>query len=285
RSLVTGDPDDPNSVDVTLSSFADDFQVSLDRVYAAAQLGDVTIVGGKFALPFARTDMVWDGDVSPQGAAISWRRKADADGAFGAHALFFPIDEDVGGADSRMLGGQVFARQSFGEAIRLDASLGYYDYRLRALASADAGDIRGNRFGGGRYLSDFDLVDAIVGLTYAPASRWPVTLRGNYVVNRGAPADLDTGYAVQLVAGTQAAPGDIRVSYGYSRVEQDAVFAAFSHDNTVISTGYVQHDLGLDYRLPHGLALNLSYYRFRPIDLAGANPWLNRLRLAALFSF
>lgn len=67
--LTTGDPDDPNSVDVTMDEFTDDLDVSLDRAYVRYGFDDFQLVGGKFAKPFTSTELVWDGDVNPYGVA------------------------------------------------------------------------------------------------------------------------------------------------------------------------------------------------------------------------
>src|SRR3546814_9282102 len=70
--IATGDPDDPNSTDVTLGNFVDDFQVSLDQAWIRYTNGGLTAHAGKFAQQFQRTDMLWDGDVSPQGVAVAY---------------------------------------------------------------------------------------------------------------------------------------------------------------------------------------------------------------------
>ena len=73
--LATGEPGDPNSTDVTLGNFVDDFNVSLDQVWLRYQMGGLMLHGGKFPLIFQRTDMVWDGDFVPQGAGVTYTSK------------------------------------------------------------------------------------------------------------------------------------------------------------------------------------------------------------------
>ena len=70
--MTTGNQDDPNSSDITLGDFLDDLTISLDRAYLGVRLGDLFLSGGKFANPFLRTDLVWDGDVNPQGAGARY---------------------------------------------------------------------------------------------------------------------------------------------------------------------------------------------------------------------
>ncbi len=65
--MVTGDPDNPRSTDVTVSDFASDLDISLDQAYVAYFSQILLLTGGKFAKPFTSTELVWDGDVNPQG--------------------------------------------------------------------------------------------------------------------------------------------------------------------------------------------------------------------------
>ena len=71
--LATGDADDPNSTDITLSNFDDDFDANLEQVYARLTFGNLQLFGGKFSQPYVRTELVWDGDFNPQGVNASYR--------------------------------------------------------------------------------------------------------------------------------------------------------------------------------------------------------------------
>lgn len=288
--LATGDPDDPNSSDVTLSNFADDFDVSLDLAYAALDLGSAKLWGGKFLLPFTRTDLVWDGDVNPQGLAAAWRRPV-GDATLRLSGLYFIVDQSVAGSDSSMAGGQVGLELPVLENLKFDVAVGQYDYSLGSVAGADAGDFRSNIIGpDGRYVSDFDLFNVVAAATYGGRDRWPVKLTGDYVVNRGARVPGDTGYSIELAAGQSRARGDWRFGYGYSQAEVDAVLAAFSQDNTTIATNYRQHMLFAGYNLRDHVVLDAVWYRYRPLDAAYAGlnapgDWLDRVRLHVLVGF
>ncbi|WP_300538496.1 putative porin [Sphingosinicella sp.] len=283
--LATGDPDDPNSADMTLSNFDDDLQVSLDQAYIRLTPGDLQVHLGKIPQPFMRTELVWDGDVSPQGASAAYT--ADLGGVkLKAAGLYFLVDESVAGPDSRMIGGQL-SMQTPSAPIQAELAVGYFDYSLRSLAGADAGDFRSNLFAGGRYLSDFNLLDVIAALTWnGLGEKWPVRLVGDYVHNYGAATDADTGFGVDLLVGRAAQPGDWRFTYGYAEAETDAVLAAFSQDNTNIATNYMQHTLAIDFVPKHNLVLNATYYRYRQKDgVIGPVDWQNRLRLNFLVNF
>lgn len=286
--IATGDPDDPNSADVTLSNFLDDFAVSLDQAWVRYADGGLAVVAGKFPQIFQRTDMVWDGDVSPQGVGASYAvdlgsAKADA------RALYFVIDEALTARDSDMLGGQVAVAAPLASDLKLGLAGSYYHYRLGSVAGADAGDFRGNLLSGGRYLSDFQLLEGLGTLSYAGLSpRWPLAFTADYIRNLGAAVPGDTGFNLEFVAGRAVQPGDWRIAYNYSEVEVDAVFAAFSHDNLDLSTNYRLHGLGIGYVPAPNLLLDLAWYHYRPLDARYATApltWLDRIRLNLMVSF
>lgn len=290
--LATGDPDDPNSTDVQLSNFADDLQVSLDQAYVQLNLDQWKLFLGKFPQPFSRTDLVWDSDVNPQGVAATYRGDLRNGAAVRANTMFFVVDESAAGPDSTMTGVQLgFDSPKFGHW-KFDVTGGYYDYRLGSIAGADSGDFRSNlRDADGRYLSDFNLVNVLGGATYEGfGARWPVRASFDYVNNRGAATDADTGYAADLTVGRVSQPGDWRLGYGYQQAETDAVFAAFSHDNLGLATNYRLHSLTLDYATGPRTLLTGIWYHYRPLDArdAGArdpHDWLDRFRLAFLVNF
>ncbi|HEY5759134.1 MAG TPA: putative porin [Steroidobacter sp.] len=290
--LVTGDADDPNSTDVQMSNWDDDFQVALDLAYAQVNFGDLNLYGGKIPQPFTRTDLVWDGDVNPQGLSGAYKHKLSNGSALRANALFFIVDEDAVAADSTMVGGQIgYDTAQLGD-FKFDVSAAYYDYTLGSVVGADSGDFRSNlRRANGDYLSDFNLGDLIVGATWSGlGSRWPVRFVGDYVKNFGAETSQDTGYGADLGIGRVTQPHDFRVTYGYSVAETDSVLAAFSHDNIGIGTNYELHALTLDYvPLPRTL-LTAIWYHYKPENAldAGSNAigdWLDRVRVAFLVSF
>jgi len=290
--LSTGDPDDPNTTDVTLSNFADDFAVSLDQVYARFNLGGLTLYGGKFPQIVRRTDLVWDGDVNPQGLGFVYEAKLSDTAALSARGLYFIIDEAAGGSDSSMAGGQLELKTTPARDWRLNLAASYYDYRLSSLAGADGGDFRSNLLRpDGRYVSDFNLIEAIPTLTYTGlGERWPVVLTGDYVRNLGARDSQDSAWSIDLQAGRASKPGDLRLSYSFAVAEIDAVFAAFSNDNLPLATNYRLHGLSLDYVLATNGMLNATLYRYRPEDArrlpAGQSmDWRNRLRLNLLLAF
>ncbi|MCD9034012.1 putative porin, partial [Luteimonas sp. Y-2-2-4F] len=290
--LATGDADDPNSTDVQLSNWLDDLDVSLDQAYLRFRYDGLDLYAGKMPQPFARTELVWDGDVNPQGLGATYRRPLGGGGAFRANGLLFVVDERAAGSDSTMLGAQLGYDSAALGPWRFDVSGAYYHYALGSIAGADAGDLRSNLLApDGSYLSDFHLANALVGATYGGfGDRWPLRIVGDYVKNLGAQTPADTGYGIDLMLGRSGQPGDWRITYGHAMAQTDAVLAAFSHDNIGIGTNYRMHALTVDYVPMPRTMLSAIWYRYRPEDPLHAggndpNDWLNRFRLAFLVSF
>jgi hypothetical protein len=287
--LVTGDADDPNSTDVTLSNFDDDLTVSLDLAYARLDFGDLNLYAGKIPQPFTRTDLVWDGDVNPQGLSAVYKRPLANGGALRASGLAFVVDEQAAGPDSNMLGAQLGYDSPSNGDWKYDVSAAYYDYSVRSIAGGDPGDFRSNRLDAdGNYLSDFNLGDLILGATWSGlGERWPVRFVADYVKNFGARTADDTGWGADLLIGRASKPGDWRVTYGHSRAQTDSVFAAFSHDNTPLATNYRLHALTLDYVPMPKTQISAIWYHYRADRAANTfdEDWRERFRLYFLVNF
>lgn len=289
--LATGDPDDPNSTDVTLSSFLNDLAVSLDVASIEISRSRWAAFAGKFVSPLQSTELVWDGDVNPQGVSgrVMVGDKAKVSGTL--TGIYFIVDQQTGNLSSNMGGGQVTVAAPVGTKWKVSGSAAYYDYRIRSLtATSVTGDIRGNRLvpGGGAYLSDFDLLDLLVALDYSGfGERYPLRVVGDYVRNLGADTLLseNTGWGADVYLGRAARPGDRRFRYGYGVTETDAVLAAFSHDNTTLGTNYEIHQLAVDAVPIASFFLNATLYYYRPHISTPTRTYQKRLRLNAMVTF
>lgn len=292
--LTTGDPNDPNSSDVTLGSFINDLTVSLDRAYVGLNYEGLQLTVGKFQNPFLKTDLVWDDDVNPQGSAVSYARSLRSGISGKAVALYSIIDEhereQIPDSDMYGVQGQLSVAPSNSRVSGTVAG-GYLDYHITSLSSADAGDIRANTvvvvdtLAGVpvlEYESDFDLVDLVGIVDWNKNSRIPVRVVGDYVKNLGSKRDDDDGFSVDVWFGKASARNDLRLRYGYAQVGKDAVLGAFSHDNTTIASNYRQHTVTLDFVALDNTVLNATMYWYEFKDLAGImvdDEWLSRLRL------
>ena len=291
--IDTGDPDDPNSVDVSLGNFFDNLDVSLDQLYAAYTGKNLFATGGKFPNPLARTDLVWDSDVNPYGAAGRYQFLDSDRLAVAVTGIYALVDEQTEFDDSTMTGGQLSFRYRGRGPWSAGFDAAYYDYEIGSLVNTDAGDIRGNNLtpGGTAYLSDFDLLNLIATARFAGfGERWTIDVIADYVRNLGANVPEDTGYGIDLFVGDTAAIGNVQFRYGYAVAETDAVLAAFSHDNTTYPTNYRQHTLEVAYRAMDKTWLYLTTYRYRRenfglLEQPGDDDWVSRIRLNLHYQF
>ena len=290
--LVTGDPDDPNSTDVQLANWVDDLQVSLDLAYLQFKLNGATLYAGKFPQLFVRTDLLWDGDVNPQGLGATVKKSLRDGSSVRAAAAALQVDEQSAGPESTMVGLQIGYDSATYRGWKFDVSGSHYRYQLGSMAGADAGDFRSNtRNVDGSYASEFELSDVIAGATWqGDNARWPLRFVADVTRNHAAHAGRDTAYGIDVVVGRTSQPGDWRIAYGHAVAEVDSVLAAFSHDNLSIATNYRLHSLTFDYTPTPKAVVGAIWYKYRPKDPAFAgtnNPadWLDRFRLYYLLHF
>ena len=291
--LATGSTDDPNTADATLGQFVNDFEVNLDRIFIGLTHKNFFVTGGKFANPFLRTDLVWDGDVNPQGIAAGYNFRGSGSATAKLTGIYSIVDELALGADSDMIGAQLQVAVPASPGVTLTFAGGYYDYTIASLTNADAGDTRSNVLNeaGTAYMSDFNLFNVIAIVDYqGPNERFPVRFVGDFVNNFGAEGGEGTGFMFDLFVGRTSNINDVRFRYGYSESERDAFLAAFSNDNTTIASNYKQHTFTIDFVPLNNTVLNLTWYLFRENKLAnGADPdgdeYISRLRLNAVVNF
>lgn len=290
--LVTGDPDNPRTADTTLNDFDGDLDISLDQAYVAYRNRRLFLVAGKFAKPFASTELAWDGDVNPQGLAAQYEFVETDTWSAHATGIYFLINENIFEGDSSMLGAQLSMAVRPSENWSIGLHGAYYDYEIGNLSPDAPGNARGNNLdpGGTTLLSDFDLIDIVASVSYSGfGERWNVGVVSNYVRNLGASVEEDVGYGTDLFLGNLDETGRWKLRYGYSRAETDAILGMFSQDNIEIPTNYELHALSLDYALLEHTFVGLTNYRYRYLDpqpgALFADDWVSRTRLNLYFRF
>lgn len=289
--VATGAPDDPNTADVTLGDFVDDLNISLDRAYVEFNYQNLMLTGGKFPNPLtSRRDLVWDGDVNPQGLAGRYTFTNLGVVQPRVNLIYSIVDEQALAGDSYMYGGQAEVGIRPSDDWTFTAAASYLDYTIKSLNHADGGDIRSNYLNADstNYLSDFDMLDLIGIVEYRGLSeRFPVRFVADFVKNHGAAVPEDQGFVADLYVGRVGAPRDVRFQYGYSQAQTDAVLAAFSHDNTTLPTDYILHTVTLDYTLLQNTTLSATWYHFRRKDqqVGTNNTFADRIRLNIVIQF
>lgn len=209
----------------------------LDLAFARIEpLEWLRIEGGRFAMPLGLTEMIWDRDLRPQGAALTVQTKdaagrprftATALGARGSHVF---EDQDV-----EMLAGS--ARISlFGQSeSSLELVGSYLDFRK--LETLEPMIRRQNTRTLGLVAGKYRILDGVVRLSSSTDPK--LQLVANYCVNTGADAD-NKGLWLAGVIGSLVT-SRARAEYTYARVDKDATVAAYATDDFFWATGWEGH--------------------------------------------
>ena len=234
--------DDPVSSNQTLDGAFGSKGINLDKAYfdwSPKPVTGVNIIGGKMGKPWIVVkDLVWDGDLNPEGIAVKYET---GDGVkVMANAGGFWVEERKADDDTMLYAGQLAVGVKNG--VDITAGVGYYHFTEMEgrTTLADAEDSFGN--------SSVDVLDIngdVESLDYAcdfqelecfveacmKAGSLPVTLYGQYVVNNEADSN-DTGYLAGIKMGKAKNPGQVEVDYNYRELERDAVVGAFTDSDS-----------------------------------------------------
>jgi hypothetical protein len=117
--LATGTLGDPTTTNETLTGFFDRKTIGLDRgyiTYNPVAHKWLSLTGGKFAFPWARTSLTFDPDINPEGfdAKVSFDTNHGPLRNFTAQTMFLPLSEVTKGPDTFAAGGSVSAVLQFG---------------------------------------------------------------------------------------------------------------------------------------------------------------------------
>jgi len=140
-TLATGDINDPVSTNQNLTGFYTRKTMALDQAFVQFrpnQFKALTLIGGKFAYPWYNTELTWDKDLNPEGAAQGLAFQLDTPVLKRVALIGFelPFAEVAGTtvngkriAQQITYGGQVQTTWQLLPRLRLSAYSGYYDVR------------------------------------------------------------------------------------------------------------------------------------------------------------
>ncbi len=254
----------------TNQSFKDSFSTKglmLDKAYATYSplaIPGMSLTGGKFSNPFYNTDLVWDGDITPEGVAVCYKAK---EGLF-VNTGFFPLNEAKHGKEALyLLGAQVGFNGKIADT-KFNAGVAYYSYEgLKGQDPDDvspAADPPGNTLVGGNYAYDYTFWDFNVDFTpfEIPFGSFsmPVKFKANYVVNLASDVKEDHGYLLGFDIGKASKKGSWNFGYNYREVGADCVPAIFNDsDMNGGGTDLKGHKFGFAYALNDNSTLGITY--------------------------
>ena len=140
-TLASGDINDPTTTNQTLTGFYTRKAVALDQAlveFTPSTFKALTLTGGKFRYPWYNTELTWDKDLNPEGAAETLAFNLDTPVlkriAFIGFQLPFAELAGTSSSDKRITqaityGGQLQTTWRLAPRVSLSAYTGYYDYR------------------------------------------------------------------------------------------------------------------------------------------------------------
>jgi len=292
--LATGG-DDPVSANQTLGDGGSSKNISLNLAYANWNAAEgLNLIVGKFKDPLyrvAKNPMMWDGDWTPEGVAMTYQRNW-----FFLNALGTWLESDSKTGNSNFSwGGQVGATGAIGEA-KLKGGVGYYAIKTQGDTTyfgdtSDTGDFYGNtavEIGSGlacgttgatcEYLYDY-LLTQVFAEVDIPVAGIPVVLFFDAANNSDA-SDNDTAWALGTRIGKVKDRGQWQFSYWYAEKEADSMFGLLTDSDWA---GGGTNNKGQFFQL--GVGINKSWavsvqYFINEINISTTNPSdYNRLML------
>lgn len=184
---------DPTSTNQTLTGGYTSKSIWIDRAYvdwhpafanACGSKGHLML--GKIKNPFLAvhaSDLIWDHDLNPEGAAITYQAKMGNINPF-INLVGFWIQERKSSGDSGMFGGQIGIKPVFGK-IKIIVGGGYFGY---VNTQGEASFVKENHgFGNtldanGNYVYDYNLWEAFAQVR-TKFRKIPIAVYGDYVYN------------------------------------------------------------------------------------------------------
>lgn len=252
---IASGSDDPRSTNQT---FGDDFSskgIRLDYAYAAYQVTDsLRAIGGKFETGdylWAPTDLLWDGDVNPEGISAHYEFEESRGSTFVNSGLW--VLQEFSGNSSDPYLYYVQAGQHI-EAGNLFAALAgtYYGYEN----TAQPGTFDPAYSAGTNTTDQFSVVD-INGQLGTGFPRGQASLIGEYVRNMNSDVPEDSGYAF----GGRVGVDEWSLKYLYGDLDANAVPDVFpDSDRQGGATDMKGHEVAVSYALNDAVELGLDYY-------------------------
>lgn len=140
-TLASGDINDPTTTNQSLTGFYSRKAVALDQAFVEftpKAFKPLTLIGGKFRYPWYNTELTWDKDLNPEGAAQTLAFKLNTPAlkriAFIGFELPFAEVAGTTSTDKRIAqqityGGQIQTAWQLAHHVVLSAFSGFYDFR------------------------------------------------------------------------------------------------------------------------------------------------------------
>ena len=292
RLATTPDPDNPKSTHINFDDGFETAQLGLDQAYLSFSPKETDFLKiriGKFPYLLNNSnlykELVWDGDINPEGIDFQFYNLSISDRIeLGGNAgLYFP-EEIFSNTQNRIYTGQLnFVYQAnknhkftIGSGFsvhhnikdRIVPASGYLSNPANQTISQQ--EVIGmDTLLIQRYTNDFQLFESYLNYSFSH-----VLVKAQSIINIGAENE-NFGYALGVQYGNVESKGDWSFYYQFQKVEQEAVFSAFTQDDFLHSNNFQAHVFDLKYGLSNNFYLEGWFYVGKNLIL---DEWENRIR-------
>jgi hypothetical protein len=252
----------------------------LDRAFAKFDTTWLRLEAGRFTMPIAFTEMIWDKELKPQGGTL-WLGVQDRGSlkSFGVTGLYakgshvFEDETEVFAASAEA----VFAAGMDGSAQLVGS---YVEFRNLDTVQPFLRRQNSRATPNGLIGREYKVVDGVIRVRRGGAL--PLQLVGNYCWNTAADTDNQGLWLAAAIGSLRSSR--VRLDYTYAKVDRDATLGEYAADDFIWTTGWEGHRADLGLRLEgrgraslHGVA---QWQRFKD----GPSPairedWVRRIRV------
>lgn len=291
--LVTGAADLPNQSWVPFSAFFGKTPVFLDRYSVSWRPWEpLALTVGKFADPFANSELLWDNDVQPQGLVAGLNLKHLLPEGLAGAVTAGPLVMAANGSDTGAYAAA--AKVAFSHDVtpwfKYDLAASYLDFINAGVMAAPATTLgprpamtlRNRLNDAGTSLRyDYNLVNLFGRATFDLTPDLPLRLTADAVLNTGAP-DRNRGLRLAAFLGSVKDPGGVMGVYRFKYVESDATLSALAEDITG-GSDIVAHEVSVTSRLLPKTFAEGTIQVLNRLSVTGAPLWHFRLALLQEF--
>ena len=268
--IATGSSDDARSTNQDLNNYFDKKQIWLDQGYVDYHpdaIKNLHLIAGKMNQPWVSMgDIIWDSDINPEGLAVTYKYPLNGSTELFGSAGHYTLKDNVDGEgvqfkhDLRLYAGQLGGRFALTDSLKLTLGGSLYSYdNDKDSACPTTGTVTAPcalAVNGNSPNETFKLYEGFGQLDIANLPV-PLSIYGQYVNNKDASNDQDTGW----LAGVKTKVYGFGIDYNYRDVQRNAVVGAFTDSDFANGyTGSRGSKLKVSYELDKNFTLGATYF-------------------------
>lgn len=250
----------------------------IDRAFAKFEIPWLRVEGGRFTMPIAFTEMIWDKEMKPQGGAlrlgINNRGSLNRLGVTALYAKGSHVYDD----ETEMLAASADAVFASGKESTTELVGSYVEFRKLDTVQPYLRRQNSRTRPGGPLGLDYKIVDGVLRIRRGGAV--PLQLVGNYCWNTAAD-DSNKGLWLAAALGSLKS-SRARLEYTYAKVDKDATLAEYATDDFFWGTGWQGHRGDFGFRTTPTSSLHAigQWQRFKDsAKVEEQDHWVKRFRI------